>query len=489
MTKLQHSTPNQQRAIRFLLTKYPDTTKELLGSKSIDDLTFMDARQILDAIEKKHPRNKNGEGEDQKQEQKQDQQEEKKDNGGRQEFKSGTKEDVIANALRSHGMDVERTMAALTHADDYRDATEYTSAKIGRNNPLIFRQNVGGGRSALAQGKFHDRTDQDTQFGRARKTVYAVKRQMERSGEGQQEKQQEQREQQIPKNKHQSDADEMISWIQETLRPFCESRAADGHPIDEIGLRPAENSAKMLVAGIPVKAIKHALTMHYPKEARTHLAIRDYDVTTWTHREWKPEEVEAPGDVLEHDGLHQAMPYVKAIALAGMPTALVGPKGTGKTTLARQVAEDLELPFGMVSMTSGTSPSAFNGRPKIGGDGGVVQSIFEKLYSEGGVFLFDEMDAADENLILLVNAALANGQFANAATGMIVEQHKNFIPMAGMNTLGLGAGRDYNSRNKLDAATLDRWNAGRVQIRIDTKLESKIFWSIVSAKKNEEVPA
>jgi hypothetical protein len=53
-----------------------------------------------------------------------------------------------------------------------------------------------------------------------------------------------------------------------------------------------------------------------------------------------------------------------------------------------------------------------------------------------------------------------------------------------MNTLGLGAGRDYNSRNRLDAATLDRWNAGRVQITLDPRIEEHMFWSIINDKQN-----
>ena len=107
-------------------------------------------------------------------------------------------------------------------------------------------------------------------------------------------------------------------------------------------------------------------------------------------------------------------------------------------------------------------------------------SQFVKIYGGGGVFLFDEMDAADENLLLGVNAALANGFFANPATGELIEQHPDFIPVAGMNTLGLGSGRDYNARNRLDAATLDRWNAGRVQIALDPRIEESMFWSIIN---------
>jgi cobaltochelatase CobS len=112
-------------------------------------------------------------------------------------------------------------------------------------------------------------------------------------------------------------------------------------------------------------------------------------------------------------------------------------------------------------------------------------SQWMRIYGGGGGFLFDELDAANENLLMLVNAALANGYFSNAATGEIIKKHPNFFPMAGMNTLGLGAGRDYNSRNKLDAATLDRWNAGRVIIELDEQLEAKIFWQIVSVPRRK----
>jgi hypothetical protein len=304
----------------------------------------------------------------------------------------------------------------------------------------------------------------------------------------------------------QADAEALIRWIQTELRPFGK-RAADGQPFDEVGLRPALNGAAMLREGIRPDAIKHALTLHYPPEARRHLGVGRVDPQMFAPREFGG--VTVPKSVKAHDGTHKALPYLRALALGGVPIFLVGPPGTGKTTLAKALADSLGLDFGAVSMTRGTSPSAFRGRPRISdpgttalvnaliangraaealalaekaaSEGDVQESKFVKLYRDSGVFLFDEIDASDENLLLLTNAALANRVFFNDATGETVRMHRRFVPIAAGNTLGLGGSRKMTGRSKLDAATLDRWNAGRVEVELDEALERHVYWARLAA--------
>lgn len=254
-------------------------------------------------------------------------------------------------------------------------------------------------------------------------------------------------------------------------REFFAARKADGHEMDEWGIRQAEYGAHMLNAGISLEALMHAATMHLPAEARRTLMVKDYDVSMFHKSE-------------REEGKHMALPYIMALVKAGIPTALIGPKGCGKSTICKQVAEKIfgndPAKFTLISMTSATSPSAFFGRPKIGGDGGVVESQFSKIMREGGLVLLDEMDAADENLLLITNSAIANRRFYNQNTAELIDVHDTTIFMAAMNTLGLGAGRDYTSRNRLDAATLDRWSMGRVRLTHDTALEENIFFNILN---------
>lgn len=167
---------------------------------------------------------------------------------------------------------------------------------------------------------------------------------------------------------------------------------------------------------------------------------------------------------MKHKQLEQLITY----AMMRLNTLLVGMAGTGKTHAGEQVAEALDLPFYSLSVGAQTSQSNIVGF--IHANGGYVRTHFRDAYENGGVFLMDEIDAGNANVLISVNSALSNGymSFPDA----IVKKHKDFVFVASANTFGNGANRQYVGRNQLDAATLDRFAI--IEWLIDDDLEESL---------------
>lgn len=163
---------------------------------------------------------------------------------------------------------------------------------------------------------------------------------------------------------------------------------------------------------------------------------------------------------------HKALPDVLLMVVAGTSPFLVGPAGSGKTTLAEQVAKCLSRPFYMASrVTSEYKLVGF-----VDAQGKTVRTQFREAYEHGGIFLFDEVDASDPDALTAFNAALA-GQLADFPDGMVA-RHKDFAAIAAGNTFGRGADRQYVGRNQLDAATLDRFQT--YEVDYDEQLEIQL---------------
>lgn len=178
---------------------------------------------------------------------------------------------------------------------------------------------------------------------------------------------------------------------------------------------------------------------------------------------------------------HAAFPRVLKKAAAGLPVLLVGPAGTGKTTLAAQVAKALDRSFSYNSMSAGCSESHLLGRvlPDENGNWTYKESPFVRTYRTGGVHLFDEIDAADPNLMVVINAALANGHLSLPFMDEIIERHPDTVIIGAANTYGTGASRQYVGRNALDAATLDRFSVSTLEIGYDAELEKDLAAQIL----------
>lgn len=150
---------------------------------------------------------------------------------------------------------------------------------------------------------------------------------------------------------------------------------------------------------------------------------------------------------------HYKFELLLKCAQAALPVYLVGPAGSGKTTVSHSAAEALGLEFEAVSFGPQTSKADLFGYRDANGiyhDTALVRSA-----QKGKLFLGDEMDAGNAGVTTGCNMALANGHLA-IPTGML-EKHEDFRFIGAGNTFGVGANRQYVGRNPQDAATLDRF--------------------------------
>ncbi|HAL44808.1 MAG: hypothetical protein A2Y12_01280 [Planctomycetes bacterium GWF2_42_9] len=160
---------------------------------------------------------------------------------------------------------------------------------------------------------------------------------------------------------------------------------------------------------------------------------------------------------------------------------LVGPAGSGKTTLAKKLATALGKDFGFISLSAGVTETHLFGRilPQADGSWQYVPTKFIEIYENGGIFLLDEVDAADANVMVSINAALANGMFANPVDGKVHHRHPETIIIAAANTYGNGGDAQYVGRNALDAATKDRYVLSKIHVNYDVSMEDAIAKQII----------
>lgn len=134
-----------------------------------------------------------------------------------------------------------------------------------------------------------------------------------------------------------------------------------------------------------------------------------------------------------------------------IPVYLTGKAGTGKNVICKQVAEALGLDFYFTNaVTQEYKLTGF-----IDANGKYQETQFYKAFTKGGVFFLDEMDGSIPEVLIILNAAIANRYF-DFPIGK-VEAHPNFRIIAAGNTLGTGADNNYTGRYCLDRASLDRF--------------------------------
>ena len=190
-----------------------------------------------------------------------------------------------------------------------------------------------------------------------------------------------------------------------------------------------------------------------------------------------PAGKKALGTKLVHEQFDSVL---KAVA-AEVPVMLVGPAGSGKTTICEQVAQALDLRF----YFTGAVASEYKLSGFVDAQGRIVSTAFRDAYTNGGLFLFDEVDASMPQAIMAFNAALANGHCDFPGDTEPTKRHPDFRVVAAANTFGRGADRQYVGRNQLDAASLDRFVI--ISMDYDEKLERALAGNTDWARKVQRI--
>lgn len=179
-------------------------------------------------------------------------------------------------------------------------------------------------------------------------------------------------------------------------------------------------------------------------------------------------KIETPLGEHKIEGItHEKFDQILSLVYNNIPVYLSGPAGAGKNVICKQVAQGLGLDFYFTNaVTQEYKITGF-----VDANGNYQDTQFFNAFTKGGIFFLDEMDASIPEVLVILNAAIANRYFDFPKHGKI-EAHENFRVIAAGNTLGTGANSDYTGRYCLDRASLDRF--ALINVDYSQKIENAI---------------
>lgn len=214
----------------------------------------------------------------------------------------------------------------------------------------------------------------------------------------------------------------------------------------------AGNPAEMLTAAI--QALAGGVTPAAIQALHEEVAALKEEVAAL--KDEKPSrtiEVKVDGKINHVDGvLNPVFEDVVTLIAAKKNVYLFGPAGSGKNVLCGQVAEALGLKF----YYQNTLLTKFDLSGFKNAVGDFEKTEFFEAFTNGGLFMLDEVDNSSAEALVALNAALANGYYSFPGIGR-VDVHPDFRCIAAGNTIGTGADAAYCGRYKLDASSRDRF--------------------------------
>ena len=169
---------------------------------------------------------------------------------------------------------------------------------------------------------------------------------------------------------------------------------------------------------------------------------------------------------------HKQFALLSRYIATGENVLITGPSGCGKSVAVEHYARATGKECLVISCSGGLTEAAFGARLLPGENGTFLpyDSAFLQAYMRGNtVICLDEFDAADSNVVLVINGATSGNGFFCEVRGVGAKDSEEYrkriwvpkgegtVMVACANTFGTGATMLYQGRNAMDAASLNRW--------------------------------
>lgn len=140
-----------------------------------------------------------------------------------------------------------------------------------------------------------------------------------------------------------------------------------------------------------------------------------------------------------------------------LPMLLIGPTGTGKTTLIQSVMQDNDLTLHKYSVTGETTVDDFVGKYTLQ-DGNTVwvDGLLVRAMKNGDNLLLDEVNAGSPEVLMVLQSVLDHNRSLTITQhdGEVVKAHKKFRVFATMNP----PGGEYSGTRRLNTALMNRFS-------------------------------